>query len=267
MPLDRRDFIGLLASQCALWSGCCGSTTSATAATGARSACVLPRQAFERIRFLGASAANGTGAVRSFKGAIIDSSGNEAFDQAFGRAVLAPLAAEFAANPGFGYYDERNHPEHGQENALASSVLRVGNTRGTVVVGLTLLQRCLSLAGGDFIVMATCAHEFGHIKQFEMDSNAELQRSVGEFGPELHADFLAGYFVRMFAERVPQTKLYEIGREWATLGHPTVPGSHGTSAQRVRSIEAGFAYAARTSGRNINGAFAAGLQFVQQFRS
>jgi hypothetical protein len=265
--LDRRDFIVCLASQFAASTAFCAGTTAAVAATRTRSGCVLPRQAFERISFLNSSTPNGSSSVRSFRGAIIDGSGNAEFDQALGRAVLAPLAAEFSANPGFGYYDERRHPEHGQENALASSVLRIPSTRGTVVIGLALLERCLTISGGDFIIMATCAHEFGHIKQFELDANPHLERTVGVYGPELHADFLAGYFIRIFAERVPQTKLYEIGREWATLGHPTIPGSHGTSAQRVQSIEAGFYYAMRTPGRTFSGAFAAGEQFVQQFRS
>jgi hypothetical protein len=228
---------------------------------------VLPRQAFDRIRFLGATTPNGSSAVRGFKGAIISGSGNATFDQALGQAVLAPLATEFSANPGFGYYDERSHPEHGDENALASHVLRVANTRGTVVLGLSLLRRCLSLNGGDFIIMATCAHEFGHIKQFELDANARLERGIGEHASELHADFLAGYFVRIFSERVPQTRLYEIGAEWATLGHPTNPGSHGTSAQRTQSIQAGFEYAKHTPNRSITGAFTAGEQFIQQFRS
>lgn len=267
MLIDRRDFVSLLVSQCAFWTGCGNCGASARADTRGRTGCVLPRQAFERIEFLGAHTPNSNGAVRSFKGTIIDGSGNATFDRALGQSVLAPLATEFVANPGFGYYDERKHGEFGHENALASGVVRVTNTRGTVVFGLSLLQRCLSMRGGDFIIMATCAHEFAHIKQFEFNSNPGLERTVGAHGPELHADFLAGYFVRMFSERVPQTNLFEIGREWSTLGHSTVPGSHGTSAQRVKSIEGGFDYAKRTRDRDFNAAFAAGHRFVQQFRS
>ena len=222
---------------------------------------------FERVSFLRASIPNTLQTVRSFQGEILSGSGNTPFDTALGSQVLVPLSREFRVNPGFGYYEEKRHLEYGDENALASTLTRVSETRGTIVFGLNMLNRFLAIPGGDFVMMAVCAHEFGHIKQYGLDVKAAIENGLPPYCIELHADFLAGYFIRLFSERVPQTRLQVIGEQWSKLGHPTRSGSHGTSGQRVKAIEAGFEFAKQTSYRNIDAASSAGYRHVSQYRA
>ena len=263
MLIDRRDFLTLLSSHIAIAGACC---SSAAARGGASSACMVSEVKFQRAAFLRASIPNTLQVVRSFQGEILSGSGNTTFDVALGSQVLVPLAREFGVNPGFGYYEEAHHLEYGDENALASTLTRVADTRGTIVLGLNLLNKFLAIPGGDFAVMAICAHEFAHIKQYGLDVKRAIENGLPPYCIELHADFLAGYFVRIFSERVPQTRLQVIGEQWSKLGHPTNTGSHGTSAQRIKAIEAGFEFAKRASSRNVDAASSAGYQHVSQYR-
>lgn len=265
--LDRRQILKLVAGHCLLPNNCKCEPLPRSASPKDRSSCLVSTAEFARIKFLEKETPNAEAAVLRFRGNIIGASSNAAFDQELGASVLGPLAEEFRVNPGFGYYDEQKDTAHGVENALASPTSKVAGTSGTIVFGLSLLRYALSIPGGDFFVMAVCAHEFGHIKQFELNAHSYLSATIGSHGPELHADFLAGYFVRLFHERVPQAKLYEIGREWASLGHPTQIGGHGTSAQRVEAIEGGYDYATGRAKRSIVDAFEAGTLFVRKFRS
>lgn len=196
MLIDRRHFLRITANTIASATACCFATPGRTAAP---SACMLSEAKFQKVAFLG-GVPDGTPAVRSFQGTILGGSGDASFDAALGRHVLSPLANEFQVNPGFGYHQEKQHLEHGDENALASTFTRVSRTQGTVVLGLNLLQRFLAVPGGDFAVMAICAHEFAHIKQFDGEYAAKISQTLPGYCIELHADFLAGYFVRIFSE-------------------------------------------------------------------
>jgi hypothetical protein len=266
MPIDRREFIAVVASQVVSWS-CCALLNRSDAQVRPQSGCMLAEAAFSRISFLDASVPNQLEAVRSFKGVILDGSGNSDFDAALGRQVLSPLSLEFGVNPGFGFYEEDKHLEYGDENALASTLVRIARTRGTVVFGLNLLRNFLRVDGGDFAIMAICAHEFGHIKQYGLDAKSAIEQGLPSYCIELHADFLAGYFVRLFSERVPATRLQVIGEQWSKLGHPTDPGSHGTSTQRVKAIEAGYDFAKKSTTRTIDMASNAGYAHVSQYRA
>jgi hypothetical protein len=266
--LDRREFLRSWAFNAVAAAGCsiCGSTSRAQSRT-AKAPCILAEAAFRKVQFEAASSANQIEGVRTFRGTIIQTSGSEQFDMALGRAVLAPLAREFKVTPGFGYYNENVVHGPGEVNAMASNVLRVPQTEGTVVYGLNMLKANLRHKGGDFAVMATCAHEFGHIKQYQTGAFQKIAAAgLPKYTQELQADFLAGYFVRVFYERVPETNLQEIGRDHATSGHPTNPGSHGTSAMRIRALEAGFDYAKRDQSRNIDKALTASYQHIAQYR-
>lgn len=268
MPLDRRDFLRLMATNmAALGCSMCGGVHGAAAQGASHRGCTIAPADFDRVRLHKASAANEI--VSGFNGTIIRTSGNQQFDAMLGQAVLTPLAREFNIQPGFGYYSEAEFSSNGgTENAIASTRTRVDNTRGgTVVFGLNLLRNSMRQPGGDFAVMAICAHEFGHIKQYEGLYDT-LAASLPAYCIELHADFIAGYFVRTFAERVPQTDLQRIGAVWSQMGHRTETGSHGTSAMRVRAIEAGFEWSRANRGsRTISAAMDAGVRHVSQYRT
>jgi hypothetical protein len=267
---SRREVIRSLVFNTAAVTGCslCDGTGAFAQSRTVREPCLMPDAAFGRVRLEPASVANEMEGVRSFRGTIIQTSGNLQFDGALGRAVLAPLAREFGVTPGFGYYDESAFHGPGQTNALASRMTRISRTEGTVVFGLNMLRANLRVQGGDFVVMGTCAHEFGHIKQFQTGAFERIETmGLPGFTGELQADFLMGYYVRLFAERVPDTDLQAIGRDQAASGHPTIAGSHGTSAMRVRAMEAGFEYAKSNRNRSVDGALTASFKHISRYKS
>ena len=65
-------------------------------------------------------------------------SGNSALDRALARS-LANISRTFNVLPGFSFYDDSGSP-----NAQATSEVLLGNTDGTVLFGLSLLQEVLA---------------------------------------------------------------------------------------------------------------------------
>jgi hypothetical protein len=200
--------------------------------------CIAPAQ-FAQVRFANAPPAE-TPPSAEFdprSGALLGRSGRgPEFDRALGR-VLGMVAEVLEETPGFGFYDDGGGP-----NALASWVHRVPETWGTVVFGTSMLGLQLDRPGGDIAVAAICAHEFAHIHQFHTGMYDRLQRRLPGYCTELHADFLAGYFVWFLRQRRPSISLQGVGRAWEELGDGDFnrETTHGTSRQRVAAIEAGY---------------------------
>lgn len=168
------------------------------------------------------------------------SSGDVRFDQALG-TLLADLAGRFQVRPGFGWYDDGALP-----NAVALEASHLSHSRGTVLVGREMLRRGLRSVHGDMFLMGVCAHEFAHIVQFFSAYHARL--SAGQATQkrvELHADFLSGYYIGLREVAYTPPALVALGRTWEALGDSayTDPQHHGTPDERLRAIEAGFAFA------------------------
>lgn len=191
---------------------------------------------------------------------LIGHSQNEKFDRALGR-VLVEISREFHVRPGFCYYDDG-----ASKNAGAAPVDRVPNTHGTVIFGLGLLADVLAISDGDIAVLAICAHEFAHIYQFETGEIQHLEQTLPFFCSELHADFMAGYFLRLFRDQHPSIGVQGVGRQFESMGSSDYMQSdfHGTKKQRVTAIEAGYSYADR-NGRNVEAAAEEAYDHVSRY--
>jgi hypothetical protein len=121
-----------------------------------RKRCLRPSSEIKRFSF--SVSPSSAPKATSDQGAALSAAQLTSFDEALKSNVLGPLARLFELTPPvFGYYDDGNSP-----NAVASADDAGGNT--AVLVGQKLLQLMLAQSGGDYAVMAVCAHEFGHLK-------------------------------------------------------------------------------------------------------
>jgi hypothetical protein len=191
---------------------------------------------------------------------ILGTSNKEGFDGALGR-VLSMMSSEFGVVPGFGYYDDS-----AGENALATPLTRIRDTKGTVLFGIGLLDNLLSGRDGDIAVLAVCAHEFAHILQYETGEMDRINSRLPGYCAELYADFLAGYFLRLFRMERPSIGVQGVGVAWEGLGSSDFnkPGTHGTSRQRVQAIEAGYFFADK-SGRNVDRVMSEAYDHVSRY--
>jgi hypothetical protein len=196
---------------------------------------------------------------------LITSSGRADIDHYLGLALLR-LSNEFNVYPGFGFFDEGR-----TENAFATPETQIGGTHGTVIFGLHLFRDAMhEYRDRGVAVIAVCAHEFGHIYQYfngYFDKLTKQQYPNQTVPPvklaELHADYLAGYFLAGRKAAYPWLDLQGAGALFDSFGDNdfTNPQHHGTATQRVRSIEEGFKYG-RSEQHPIEIAAATGAEFV-----
>lgn len=171
---------------------------------------------------------------------IVPRSGNHAFDVALGRQIRF-MTQVFQQEPGFGYYDDSV-----DQNAFAMHETVFPASQGTILLGLGLLRRQMESANGDIAVATVCAHEFGHIVQFFLDFGS-IRTQLLSSSPtakllELHADFLAGFYLGELRKAHSQINIQVAGQAFYDIGD-TDFGSvthHGTPAERVRALEQGF---------------------------
>ena len=141
-------------------------------------------------------------------------------------------------DPGFKYADV--------DNAISVPENYVAGTKGTIFIGVPLVNKLLKQDDGGISVAGVLAHECAHIFQFFSPYNDRLFK-----GPEptsvrfeLHADVLAGYYLGRKkvskGERLTgvQQALYKMGTY--DMESETY---HGTPARRVVALEKGFEFA------------------------
>ena len=181
------------------------------------------------------------------------SSGNRAFDRALAEA-LYHLSKTFDVLPTFGFIKGENvanafattalfKPENGDDNLPTRE-------DGTVLFGngiVDLMQRkgVSNIVGS---VLAVCAHEFGHIVQYRYNYNDKPLISIlNDDQPtvkraELHADFLAGYYIGVAKKRNPDTPAASVAHAARVLGDMDVNNRshHGTPEERGAAVYAGF---------------------------
>ena len=191
----------------------------------------------------------------------LESSGDKNVDLMLGRA-LVHLSSAFEVYPDFRFYDDRDGL-----NALAAPFSLTHGTNGTVLFGVRLFHRQIDAhPDGDIAVLGICAHEFGHIVQYFSPYYKELRKAHRTVKlVELHADFLAGYFVALRRERFPDIKLQGLGEAWEAMGDVqyNAPGHHGTAAERLQAIERGYFFGRDESG-DVRSAAKLGAQYVRQ---
>jgi len=177
------------------------------------------------------------------------------FDNALKRVVFPPLYAFFKINPTFWYYDDERYD--GRANALAS-------TDGTIYFGTKLLANLLARKDGDFAVMAACAHEWGHLAQFNSGTNAKLMaKNLPCYCIELHADLLAGFFTRRFKQIFQGANFQGIVQAWEAWDVKSC--THGSRAQRLEALEAGYEYGDPDKERSLSDAIEEGADYLTKY--
>lgn len=175
----------------------------------------------------------------------LPSSGNALFDQQIQNELLI-LRTAFQLSPRFSFIREPRGP-----NAFATP-------DGNVFLGIQLAQKELQEENGfvgNYSIHGVLAHEFGHILQF----NAGLDRQMPTKLMELHADFMAGWYLAnramVWGTDVSQAmnSLYRKGDYDFNS-----PDHHGTPDERKRAYAQGLL----TQGMNVSQAAQVGVQFV-----
>jgi|GEM_PF-1394473 len=168
---------------------------------------------------------------RTYKGMrLFKSTGNRALDRRV-RTEAKRLIRFFGVRPNLYILDDRRT----RPNAFASSRTTRYGTYGTIYLGFKLLTTELwNTKKGPLAVAGIMAHEFAHIYQYKNG----LKRG-GKY-QELHADYLAGYYIcrrkymhpyqmNAFAYTLYQKGDYNL---WSRT-------HHGTPRERVRAMLAG----------------------------
>lgn len=189
---------------------------------------------------------------------LIDSTGDSKLDAALGKALVR-LAGTFGERPGFGFYNDFGAP-----NAKASSETMVTGTWGTVIFGQTMFRDLLTRNNDQgMAVLAVAAHEFGHVAQFRSGMDRKLLRNQSTVKRvELHADYLAGYFLGVRKKRDPSISVWAAGHAIYKIGDYQFnnPNHHGTPEERIAAAESG--YALGIAGQSYPSAFKAGAEYV-----
>jgi hypothetical protein len=264
MRLSRREFLanGLSAMGSGLPVLGCPSPALANSVGG----CLISHDGFAKVR--SSATAFGNTRVSLFdRSKHIRTTGDPALDRALD-ASIKRLADLFGQIPAFGFYREDDHPDISAMNAFATPERTdIPGTWGTIGFGTTLFQREMGKHdryGGT--IVAIIAHEFGHIWAMQagiIDKINAGQKTVKR--SELHADFLAGYFLGTRKRAAPNLSLQSAGDLFNRLGdHNTEsPSHHGTPGERVAAAEEGFKVS-YLQNRDARHAFAAGLEYVSR---
>jgi hypothetical protein len=149
-------------------------------------------------------------------------------------AELKGIVRVLEVNPGFQYIDEMN--------AFAMEASIIPGTKGTVMLGLPLVKQLMELDDGGAGVAGVCAHECGHVYQFEHGLAATLKDGKPTVAAlELHADFLAGYY---FSRRKSKgfDHLLHFLNEVAKMGDFNFKSvfHHGSPQQRAAAADRGY---------------------------
>lgn len=170
---------------------------------------------------------------------LINTSGDEQFDQELRRG-RDQIESEFEVRPRFYYYSGGN--------AWASSKRCDKGSDGTVRFGLELLREVQMIRHSMAAALAICAHEYAHIYQFgHIELYRRLQNNLPSFCRELHADFMAGYFLRLYRNVNPSINEEVVRQQFESMGGSMsdyIPEDfHGTKQQRCKAVVAGYVYA------------------------
>jgi hypothetical protein len=163
------------------------------------------------------------------------------------------LSRLFSVAPAGGFFDDAGAP-----NAFATpESLFTNSIDGSVILGMSLLQQEIARDGGyGFSVAAIMAHEFAHVRQFKDARAMEVAVPVRE----LHADFLAGWYLAQRLQVAP-TDVRSSMSAFFSLGDYAFnePQHHGTPEQRLGSLLAGMNAGMPT----VSGAHEAGWRHVE----
>jgi hypothetical protein len=197
--------------------------------------------------------------ISSYAAQVYRSTGDRTLDSQLD-SELKSISGEFKVLPGFLVIDDGRQP-----NAFATTKTEISGTRGTVLFGTNLLMKELrAQEWGGTAVAGILAHEFGHIFQYSTPLHQNLaQGQATERLVELHADFLAGYYLGL-KKRVNGGDIMAFARSIYSKGdwNFNSPGHHGTPEERVKSMLGGYKFSLQ-NGHDIRTAAAAGVRLVR----
>ena len=189
---------------------------------------------------------------------LITTTGDPGLDKALGRALVR-MSKTFGEQPGFGFIDDSDGM-----NAYATPDTQVTGTWGTVMFGREMFRDLMARnADEGMSVIAVAAHEFAHVAQFRSGLHDRMlagQPTVRRI--ELHADYLAGYFLGFRKRENPAISVWASGKTLYEIGDYSFNdrNHHGTPAQRVEAAETGFALG--KDGVAYADAFTRGAEYV-----
>jgi hypothetical protein len=192
---------------------------------------------------------------------FIASSGSRDFDFALAQ-TLSRLTDVFGVLPGFSFYDDADGA-----NAYATTATKLKRADGSVLFGKRHFTRKMrEVEHPEVNVIATCAHEFGHIVQFKYGISKRLmagQTTVRRV--ELHADFLAGYFAGFRKREKPDfpAAVFATSRHAAGDYSTHKKSHHGTPDERAAAVVRGFETAYRER-RSFSDALGIGINYVER---
>ncbi|MEI6706826.1 MAG: hypothetical protein WCK96_06780 [Methylococcales bacterium] len=183
-------------------------------------------------------------------------SGNSDLDRSI-NLELTHVADSFNLLPGFGFCDDNN--------AFATPETWIPNTKGTVVFGKQLLSDELLLnEWGGLAVAGIIAHEFGHIFQYQSEFYQLLTQSQTTHRLlELHADYLAGYYLGLKRLRSGEIDIKGFLDSLYLKGdtHFNSPTHHGTPIERAKVMLEGYKIGL-TNNNNIQQVAETGMNLV-----
>ncbi len=188
-------------------------------------------------------------------------SGNNHFDRAFGRVIIH-MANTFGVFPAIGYIKKPK-----TKDAVASEIIRdISYPDGTIALGQELVELSMN-SNNDTVLVWVSAHEFSHIFQNRNNLRHFFQNRCVPFAIELHADYLAGWYLTKYKRWVTASNLYSAGDYISRSGSTsyTSPGTHGFSRQRTEASEKGFEFGTQHSGSDISSASEAGIVYLRNF--
>jgi hypothetical protein len=186
-------------------------------------------------------------------------SGNSDLDRSI-NLELTHIAESFKVLPGFGFYDDSDG-----QNAFALDEDLIPHTRGTVIFGKQLLSDELdSNEWGGLAVAGIMAHEFGHIFQYQSKFYDLLtQTQTTDRLLELHADYLAGYYLGLKRLRSGEIDIKGFLDSLYLKGDTDFNSSdhHGTPMERAEVMLAGYKMGL-TNNNNIQQVAEIGMNLV-----
>jgi hypothetical protein len=164
------------------------------------------------------------------------SSENPKLDEAVIRE-LKKITAIIPVNPEFHYIDED------VPNSFALPTSDVLGTKGTVLLGMKLLNSLLDESDGAAAIAGVCAHECAHIYQYFSGSYNRLL-PLGIIAVELHADLLAGYYMGKRGDAdANRVKSFALMLFTRTGYNFTDPNYHGDPGERAAAVDKGYFWA------------------------
>lgn len=134
-----------------------------------------------------------------------------------------------------------------------------------IMIGKSLMLDEFVKTNGSKSIIAIMAHEFGHCLQYKY--NMEVDGSWGGKWCELHADYMAGWFMGMkqyFSnDKLSQEEFNKVVESFFELGDTDYydPNHHGTKQERSTAFLGGF-YAATSKQFDLNTSYFEGQKYV-----